>query len=102
MNIVYKEVASEMLAVGATAGGFTSTLAATADYALCYVDSGEAMIDCVNTPTSTSGRRVIGGRMFEIWGQNDLGGFKAIRIGSTDAAIYVQYFQIDKVYAVDL
>jgi hypothetical protein len=98
-QVVYDQSDSEMLDVGAATVGFTATKLVAVKFATCYVDSGEAMVDCANTPTSTVGRRVLQGDDFTVSGGDDLAGFKAIRIGTVNAKIFVQYHKYGQTWS---
>jgi len=101
-NVTYKQVESETITVSDTAVGFTSDKLTSATlFALCYVEGADIMIDCANTPTSSTGIPIKNGQWFKIW-MADIPNFKAIRKDSTDATLYVLYYELDKQWSVNL
>ena len=102
-SVIYKQVESEEVTVSSTAIGLTAAKYANAMFAVMRVEDANIRFDCVNTPTATSGfLEKDGGTPFEVWGENDLAGFQAIRTANTNAKLTVLYFAIEGRYTFNL
>lgn len=94
---MYLAVAHESITVADTAIGFTAAqLARTGGQVIGVFLTAETaqMRYCVDgtTATSTVGHLLETGDIMELWGQNSLKNFSAIRTGATSGAIKVTYF----------
>ena len=66
--------------------------AAGIEYALIKVESNGIYESIVGTASSSVGRERFNGDEFEVWTINDLLLWNAVRSGSADAAVELEYF----------
>lgn len=87
-----KKLASETLTVAAVAIAF-ATVPAGANHAEVHVWDADVSVtlDGATAPTATLGIRQADGQTFELEGVDEITNFKAIRLGTTSARLYVEY-----------
>jgi hypothetical protein len=97
--MIYQGLARERLTVADTAVGFTAgtykfePTGKLAIYALCQVVTAPVRVCVKGTAVaSTAGTLFNVGDTFEVWGEEDLSGFNAIRETTTSGALEVTYF----------
>jgi len=90
-----RQLDSEQITIDDTVGGVgldASKITPNVIMALIGVRTAGINVDCKNAPLVDAGMGYASGSQFEIWGQPDLVGFRAIADSGTDAEIDVQYF----------
>lgn len=91
-------IGDESLTVDSTAGGvgFTANeLGTRAVVAVCRLETAQIRISGGGTPTAggTEGSQIMEvGEVIEVWGQQDMRSFRAIRTGATSGALRIQYY----------
>lgn len=92
---IYKQLGHEVIASVASSTGFTAAEIAPDSvkviYALVQPLGGSIRVRCDGTPTASIGTKYNAEDIFEVWGQDDLQGFRAIDDGGT-ATLDVSYF----------
>jgi len=97
--MIYRQIGSESLAVGAAAVGFASipTRLTTGMpyYAFCTVETASIRVNSYDTPTAGGAEGsplMAAGETFEVWGGDDMVRFKAIAATGVAAVLQVLYF----------
>ena len=94
--MIHTQLGSESLTVADTAIGFASIpTTGRLYYALCRVETATIRINSKDTPTAlgTEGSpEKIVSEEFEVWGEPDIRGFKAIRTTATSGVLRILYF----------
>ena len=87
------KLGSQVLTVDATIGGVSLTVPAGANHAEIHVWDADVVftLDGATAPTATVGIRQADGQLFELEGVSELTNAAFLRLGATDARIYVEY-----------
>jgi len=86
----------QRLAVSSTAVGFTvpTPTDRSVEEAHCRVSDADIVWESDGTtPTATDGSLFRAGDEFKVKGQSDIANFKAIRLTSTDAVLWISYWR---------
>lgn len=91
-------IGDETLTVDATVGGVGFTageLGTRAVVAVCRLETAQIRVSCGGVPTAAGaeGSPIMEvGEVIEVWGQQDMRSFRAIRTGGTSGSLRIQYF----------
>jgi hypothetical protein len=97
MTVQATPLDEEPLTVSATAVGLTETkykqASGVATMATVQVQNAPIVVRVVGVPTTSAGRFVPSGGTFTICGIDSITAFRAIRLSSTNATLWVSYYK---------